>query len=173
MRKSSYAGFIWLITIGPMWHYVYEWSGHRAWVGWIAPANESVWEHLKMGYWALLLFSIAEYWLTKVRPGQFFTAKLVGTIILSGTILMTFYSYSAFTGHSILWVDIFSYVAGAVLCQLAIHRIYLVKNWPNYLNRVAGFLFIGMAWLFAFYTLFPPDAGIFVDMNTGLRGIPR
>ncbi len=36
-------------------HFSYEWSGESAIVGIFTPINESIWEHLKLVFWPLLL----------------------------------------------------------------------------------------------------------------------
>ena len=55
------AGLIATIIIGFLNHYIYKWSEKSSLVALIAPVNESVWEHLKLGLWAVILFSFIEY----------------------------------------------------------------------------------------------------------------
>ena len=42
-------------------HFIYEWSGNQMVVGIFAPVNESVWEHLKLTYWPMLIWWVAGY----------------------------------------------------------------------------------------------------------------
>lgn len=173
IRKWLIAGFIWMITVGPVWHFLYDWSGRSNVIGLISPVNESVWEHLKMGYWALLIFSPVEYFFLKGKVNNYFPARVFGILLMSGTILATFYSYSAFTGHSILWVDITSYFAGAAVCQLIATYLFQHSALPSHL-RIASlliwiFLAIGFAWL----TVYPPEWPIFMDHRFGTFGMPQ
>lgn len=139
----------------------------------IAPVNESVWEHLKMGYTALLLFSCLEYTQIKNEVSNYFAAKLAGIMALELTILIIFYSYISFTGDSILWIDILSFVTGVILCQFFSYKLFRKKPYRVLMNRLclAGFLSLGL--LFVFFTFSPPRTGIFKDPGNNTYGIYR
>ena len=117
VKKWSLAGVIVLIVLGSILHYVFSWTGEATMAGLLLPVNESVWEHLKMGYWALVLFSVFEYPQLKDKVNNYFLAKLAGIIALELTILIIFYTYSSLTEKNIVWIDISSYVFGAIMCQ--------------------------------------------------------
>jgi hypothetical protein len=52
-----------IIIVGSLMHFVYRWSGNSKIVGIFVPVNESVWEHLKMGFWPMVLWWFAGYFL--------------------------------------------------------------------------------------------------------------
>src|SRR5699024_2385332 len=111
------------IIVGSLLHFTYKWSNNSVIVGMFSPVNESVWEHLKLGYWSLILFSIIEYTFIKKHKDSYFLGKALGIIALELTIIIIFYSYTNITKKSILWVDISSYVISAILCQLVSRNI--------------------------------------------------
>lgn len=46
-----------IILGGVLLHFCFDWSGRRRLLAVFAPVNESVWEHLKMAYWPLLVLT--------------------------------------------------------------------------------------------------------------------
>jgi len=54
-------GFFAVILLGFLLHNAYFWTRPSQVFAIIAPVNESVWEHLKMAFWALMIYSLAEY----------------------------------------------------------------------------------------------------------------
>lgn len=168
-----YMGFIAIVILGSALHFVFDWSNHQTLVGLIVPVNESVWEHLKMGYLGIILFSIIEYFLLKETAKNYFLAKALGITILNLTILVTFYSYTAFTHKNILWIDISSFVVGALLCQIFAYKLFNANSNKNSLNYLSLIYIIGVGILFGLFTHHPPHKSIFMDHNDKTYGIFR
>ena len=61
IRAWCIADCLAIIGLGSLDHFLFEWSGRRPVMGIFAPVNESVWEHLKMGYWGMIVYSVGEY----------------------------------------------------------------------------------------------------------------
>lgn len=162
IRRWCVSGIVCLVIFGFIWHEIFNWTG-VAFIGALAPVNESVWEHLKMGYWGLVFFSGAEYFFLRKRVSNYFTAKLGGLFIISFTILFIFYTYTFFTGHSILFIDIGSYVLGITLCQWFSYKLCTAATEKQTLNRLSLILFILIGVLFAVFTFYPPPAPLFEE----------
>jgi hypothetical protein len=54
-------GIAFIVVVGSALHFVFEWSGRAIPVAPIAAVNESVWEHLKLGFWPALVYAALEY----------------------------------------------------------------------------------------------------------------
>lgn len=152
----------WIIIIGSLLHFTYDWSGKSTLVAMISPINESVWEHLKLGYWSLFFFLLIEYRYIKDQVQGFFFAKLSGILAMEVFIVTFFYSYTAIMGHHILWLDIASYILGAVICQFISFQL-LRKAIDSEINRYSGLIFIMIGIIFIIFTFYPPDLPIFVE----------
>ncbi len=46
---------LFVIVLGTLMHFMYNWSGKHPFAGLIAPVNESVWEHMKLLFFPMLL----------------------------------------------------------------------------------------------------------------------
>ena len=54
-------GMLFSSLLGGLLHFTFEFSGYNPIVGAFSAVNESVWEHLKLGFWPILLFTFIEY----------------------------------------------------------------------------------------------------------------
>jgi hypothetical protein len=81
-RKPAFGyelmGIIFIVILGSLLHFTFELSGHQPLVGMFSAVNESVWEHLKLGFWPALAYAIVEYRCLKKLTNNFLFAKTVG-----------------------------------------------------------------------------------------------
>ncbi|ACL69039.1 DUF6512 family protein [Halothermothrix orenii] len=170
--KWEVAGIFWIIVVGSLLHFVYDWTDHSILAGLFAPVNESVWEHLKMGYWSLFFFGVIEYIYFKKKNfslNGFFLGKALGVAALEGTILVVFYTYTAILKSEILWLDIASYIIGAIICQIVSYKI--INREVSKKADVIGFsAFILFGIILMIFTFYPPRLPIFRDGLTGRYG---
>lgn len=163
--KWEIGGIFFLIIVGSLVHFAYDLSNQSLVVGLFAPVNESVWEHMKLGFTALVLFSLIEYRFVRKSINNFLLAKGLGLLILQATILTIFYSYTFFTEHPILLIDISSFVIGCILCQAVSYRI-LTRTAPNRTLNYLGLSFILIhAGLLVFFTFYPPEMALFQEYD--------
>lgn len=165
------SGIFFLIIAGSLLHFVFEWSNRLPIIGIISPVNESVWEHLKLGFWSLLLFSVIEYRFIKNKTNDFFLAKGLGVFTVQGFILLVFYTYTAFSAKPILVIDISSYILGCVLCQVVSYIILTGTGDRTVFNRLGQALIVIHAVLLITFTFVPPKLPIFKDSHSLSYGI--
>jgi hypothetical protein len=164
------AGAFFVIFAGSALHFVYGWSGNSPVIGLFAPVNESVWEHLKMGFWTLIPFSLVEYAFLGGGVRGFFFSKLAGVLILIAVILGIYYGYMAVLKREILVVDISSFVLGAILCQIIAFRLMSRARVPAWMEALGICGIAVIALLFMVFTYAPPHFPLFMDSNTGTYG---
>ncbi|MBT0158409.1 hypothetical protein G4O51_00295 [Candidatus Bathyarchaeota archaeon A05DMB-2] len=165
-------GIAFIIILGSMLHFTFEWSGGQPIVGVFSAVNESVWEHLKLAYWPALLFLLVEFVPLKKTVANFFLAKIVSVYLMVLTIPVVFYSYTAVTGESILAVDIASFVIAVVIGQLASYRLLTHTRLSEKLAWISLGALVALGIAFAVFTFVPPQAPVFRDPVTGRYGIP-
>jgi hypothetical protein len=94
-------GMLFISVLGGMLHFTFELSGYNPIVGTFSAVNESVWEHLKLGFWPILLFTIIEYTSIKNQTNNFFLAKNASAYAIILVIPAIFYSYTSITAESL------------------------------------------------------------------------
>jgi hypothetical protein len=168
-------GILFIVLFGSLLHFTFDFSGGWRPLGVISAVNESVWEHLKLTFWPAIIWTIIEFFrvrrLTKDIYPNFILAKATGAYIMPLIIVAIFYSYKAFTGDSILAVDLLSFVIAVIIGQIVSYWIWLSLKLSETFNWVGLAMFIIGAFLFAIFTFYPPGASIFQDSVTGSYGI--
>lgn len=164
-----------LFIIGFFMHYIYEWSGNSSIVGIFAPINESVWEHLKLTFWPLLIWWIAGYILlgkkNNLFVSQWFTSCTVAELICPLVVLCFYYTYTGALGIESLILDIFSLFLGILVAQgLALH-VYKYARFSQYCLYISVAILILLAVTFTVFTFAPPHIPLLKDSVTGKYGI--
>lgn len=162
LKLYELAGALFVIITGTLLHFVYGWTGNNSLVGLIAPVSESTWEHLKLLFTPMLVFTIFEYFMVgRAFPG-YWPAKAAGLLAGMFTIVALFYTYSGILGFNTLWIDILTFLLG-VICAYAVSYRLLISdaNLPRPVDGIAVFIILLV--LFAYYTSAPPSIGLFAD----------
>jgi hypothetical protein len=168
-------GILFIVLLGSLLHFSFNLTGGLLPVGIVSAVNESVWEHLKLVFWPTVFWTVVEYFLV-VRKGRdvypnFLLAKAIGAYVMPAVIVTIFYSYTAFTGSSILAVDLSSFIVAVIIGQFVSYRLWGSLNIPSAFNWLGLAMFLIVGLLFAGFTFYPPHAGIFQDPPTGGYGI--
>ena len=163
--RSSILGFFFTFIVGTLLHFAYDFSGENFFISLIAPINESVWEHLKLLFFPVLLYTFGELLSKNEAPSSLFTANMIGVVIGMFTIPILFYSYTFLLDTNYLWLDITIFIIGIIVTFLV--RNYLLKNQKldvnsNFYGCLFFFLIIV---LFFSFTVNPPELGIFIDYS--------
>jgi hypothetical protein len=164
-------GIIFVIIVGTLFHFLFEWLFSWPPIGAITAVNESVWEHLKLPYWPLIIFSLIEYNYIKEDTKNFIIGKAITALISIGTILIIFYSYTAILGVEILIIDILSFFVGVIIGQFVSYKIITLNELQKWIRIVSWIIIIGLGLSLIIFTYLPPHLPIFQDSESGLYGI--
>ncbi|MEG1947769.1 MAG: DUF6512 family protein [Lachnospiraceae bacterium] len=154
------AGTILVSILGTFMHFVYPWSKNEYWVGFIAPVNESTWEHIKLLFFPTLLYSIfAILNLHKEYPcieSAFWAGILSGTFLIPAI----FYTYTGILGFHTLFLDIMTFFLSVTATFIIVYRLTLGCSVKDY-RFALRFLLIIMLISFFFFTYAPLKLGLF------------
>lgn len=159
--------------LGVLMHYVYEWSGGNLFVGLFAPVNESVWEHLKLLVMPILFLSIFEFSIYGKHVYNFFTAKLLGTLVGILTILNGYYFYTGAIGAQNMSLNIFLFLGGVLAAYSTSLTLMTMKKriggglWETLSILALG----GLCAAFFWFTLYPIHIPLFRDPTNNGYGI--
>ena len=171
IRNSCSAGFLAIGIAGSLLHFAYPWSNQSPLVAPWAPVNESVWEHLKLGYWGMLLFIFLEFPLGGKRWNNYAVSRVAAVLLQGCCIVGGFYTYTALLGDNALWADISLYFAAVAAGQYLAYRLLTAKEYGPMVAIVSLWLLAAIALLFAAMTYFPPEWPLFRDSLTGRCGL--
>lgn len=165
-KRSEIIGCIFAWVIGTLLHMLYDWTNQNQLVGLFSPVNESVWEHLKMIFFPIVIYSIFQYFYIGKEIPNYFTAKLLG--ILSGilVVIVGFYGTILVWGKPVTWIDIslfFIAIAAAYLVSYKTIQKFKGSEAIEILCFLIILLIIVLFWAFTYY---PPDFFLFNEIKS-------
>lgn len=157
---SSLTGVLFVSTVGCLLHFVYEWSGRQFLVGLVTPVSESTWEHMKLIYFPMLVFFLAEFYFLYRSYPHLLRADLGG--ILTGTLLIPviFYTYTGIIGSHNLTLDILTFLVSALIGVFVRCRLLLSEQKKGY-TFLYFICVLVLGACFLIFTYYPPDIGLF------------
>ena len=155
-------GMVFTFFFGVLLHFVYDWSRNSLLVAFIAPTNESLFEHLKLLLTPFLLWALVEY----AYYGQYMHAFVPGKVIglWLGFLLMIglHLLYTSLLGKSVVWVDI-GIFAVAVFAAFIVAEFCMTLEFFDLAGLEVLFdaLLVLTFMVFAVFTVYPPHHWFF------------
>lgn len=160
-----------IIIAGTLLHSAYH--NNNYWLlGILSPVNESIWEHLKIGIWPVLIFGLIEYPFLKGQTMNLLEAKVAQAYTTSISVLVIFYSYTFVLGHNLLPLDILTFIIAVIIGQYLSYRILTAGDLDEFFSHLAASALYLMLVAIVYVTYFPPHYPIFMDSLTGKFGMP-
>ena len=166
---SQLLGFAVTSLLGTVLHFLYEWLGAPVWIAPFSAINESTWEHMKLLFWPMLIFAAVQSSFFRERS-DFACIKTRGIVLGLILIPVLFYTYNGVIGKSPDWINIaiFFITAAAVYIYEA---ILLSRGIECEYPKLAITVLFTLSVLFAVFTFFTPDLGIFRAPSADARGV--
>ncbi len=160
LKKYFISGFLFTAVAGTLFHFAYDFTGQNFFIGLFTPINESVWEHIKLLYFPMVLFSLfAAPKLSEEHPCVHFG---LAAGILTGCLLIPilYYTYSGILGNHYAFVDISIYYICVLVAFLLAYRLTLSCRGERFYPLLKWLLFLFAACFFLF-TYMPPALPLF------------
>ncbi|MBQ9135627.1 MAG: hypothetical protein IJX66_05985 [Lachnospiraceae bacterium] len=153
-------GFLFTAALGTLSHFLYDLSGQNIIVGLFTPINESIWEHIKLLFFPMLLFTLfAVYHYGKQNP-RLAPALLWGILFGSLLIPMLYYTYTGAFGIHLSAIDITIYYVCALTAFLSAYLSLNNCTIPNNIF-IPRLLVLALFAAFIFFTFVPPPLPLF------------
>ena len=164
-------GILFIFLGGSLLHFTYAWSGHSWIVGIFSAVNESVWEHLKMTFWPVLVFALVERPFVGGQASNYWLAKSAGLLVTLLGIVGGYYGYVALVGHYGLAAGIMTFALSVVVGQALSARLLLARDLGSWTRRaaIAGLVLATVA--FSVFSYRPPRLALFEHQGSGQYGI--
>ena len=155
---------------GTILHFLYDWLGKAVWIAPFSGVNESTWEHMKLLFWPMLIFAVAQSFFFKNRK-DFWCVKLKGILLGLSLIPIIFYSYNGIIGKSPDWINIAIFFISAAIAYVYEQKLFKNNKVACKRPKLAVAMLCLVAVLFILFTFKTPQIGIFKDPLTGTYGI--
>ena len=173
LRRWEIAGFLFTALAGPLLHFAYDWSGENRIVAAFSAVNESTWEHMKLLFVPVFLFSLLEMAVLTSRYRNLLAVKLAVTLAGLAAIPTLFYTYTGILGQGNQIADIAIFYLAAALVSYLGYRLGEAGKLSGGALQIASLLLLwAVAFLMVYCTYAPPHIALFRDPLTGGYGIP-
>ncbi|MBQ7919323.1 MAG: hypothetical protein IJ324_05225 [Lachnospiraceae bacterium] len=162
LRKCFIIGFIFISVFGTLLHFLYEWNSDNRIVGLFSPVNESIWEHMKLFFFPMLLFTVimSYFHMLQVYYPALVPALLLGLHAGTWFIPSCFYTYSGILGRSITLIDVLLFYL-AVFFGLRVAYNKVKNSGLQKYEIPLKILTMIMVTLFMLFSYHPPRWGMF------------
>lgn len=175
LNKYIIYGIPLLIIIGFPMHFLYELSGNITIVGFFSPINESIWEHLKLCFYPILIYwTIGYFYLrkkTSIGVTNWFICCLICILTYIFLQVGLYYLYTGSTGLHMLFLDIMCMVLAITVSQLLALHVYNNSHINVIGFYISLFLIAILIIYFTLYTFDPPKIPLFIDSTNNSYGI--
>lgn len=169
IRNYQIFSAVFACVLGTLLHFTYEIFGENIFVGAFSAINESVWEHLKLLFFPMLLTTIIGYFYIGKSTPNFLCSKTLGIVTSILFIIIFFYTYTGIIGKSIIFIDISSFFVAVILGEYLAYRL-ITSDFKC--NRIIAIIILTVLLVgFVVFTYFTPNIGIFEDPVTNQYGI--
>ncbi len=170
IRAWEIAGLVFIVVVGGAWHFGWAWVGRPLALAWLFPVNESVWEHLKLVFFPMLLWFAVERPRLREEASNLLTARALELLAAFAVIVGGFYLYTAIAGRNFLTADIALFVAAVVLGQGLSAEVMAGRRVQPYVEAASAAVLVAAFALFVAFSYAPPRTGLFRDPPTGTWG---
>lgn len=177
MKKSiphwQVGGFLFTAVVGTLLHFLFDWTDGNVAAALFSAVNESIWEHLKLLFYPMVIFALVEYFFWGKDVDGFWCVKLTGILLGIFLIPVLYYTYTGILGVNADWLNItiFFLVAGIVFW---VETKLFQSAFSCPLGSMAAVILVCLiAVAFTVLTFLPPRIPLFQDPLTGTYGFQR
>lgn len=154
---------------GTILHFLYEWLGEAAWIAPFSGVNESTWEHMKLLFFPMFVFSLIQSFFFKANK-SFWCIKLRSTVLGLLLIPILFYTYNGAIAPSPDALNIAIFFICAASSYIYETHLFNSKSYRCAHPEIAFSILCIIAVLFVVFTFRTPTLRIFEDPLNGTYG---
>lgn len=159
------------LLLGTLLHFAYEGLGENFIIGTFSAVNESVWEHLKLIFYPMLITAIIQYFFVKKITHNYVEAKTIGIFAAISFTVISFYTYTGIIGTNFLFLDILIFIISIILGEWIAYKLMKREEESTTTTKIlAGIILVFLLFCFIMFTYFPPEVNLFRDITTGQYG---
>ena len=169
MKLWQAAGFSLATLGGTLLHFLYDWTGGSILAAAFSGVNESTWEHMKLLYFPMLLFSLVQRRFFRDQE-NFWCVKLLGMALGLALIPVLFYTLNGVLGKTPDWVNIAIFYVTAAVVYYTEFRLFEAGRPERCRSGLAFVAICLIGALFILFTFATPRIPLFQDPVSGRYG---
>ena len=170
VSRWQLAGFIFTGIAGVILHFLFDWTGGSVLVAPFSAVNESIFEHMKLLFFPMLLFAFVERRYIEKEYESFWCVKLIGIVIGVILIPVLYYTIRGVFGVIPDWVNIAIFFVTAAVSYLLETRSFKQNSVECESPEIAFIILCLIALVLVILTFAPPHIPLFEDPITGTYG---
>ena len=168
------AGALFTAALGTLLHFTYDWSGRWSVAAAFSAVNESTWEHMKLLFFPMFLFSVVQLCSLGRTYPNFLAVRSISTLVGTVLIPVLFYTYAGAVGSHVMWADIAVFCLSVLGAFALDFRLLRRGRFTSLWQQLLGLLILwSLAFLFVYCTFHPPELGLWQDPVTLGYGPPK
>ena len=171
LNFAQTVGFIFTAILGVILHFLYDWTGQNVIIGTFSAVNESIFEHMKLLFFPMFLFSLIEKRFVGKDYENFWCAKLFGIVLGVLLIPVLYYTIRGVFGMIPDWVNIVIFFITDLVSYVTETRLLTQNSKLCESSKTAFLLLVLIALVFVAFTFAPPQIPLFEDPITKTYGI--
>ena len=170
LRNWQLAGFVFTAIFGTLLHFLFDWTGGAIVAALFSAINESIWEHMKLIFYPMLIFSVVQYKRIGSEFPNFWCVKLLGITLALILIPVIYYTYTGIFGTNVDLINITIFFLVAAFIYWLEYQL-ITAGLPCFDHkRWIGVILIAYVVMFSVFTFSPPEIPLFQDPTDGSYG---
>lgn len=171
-KNYQVIGAVFTVLLGTLLNFLYKWLGENPFVGTFSAVNESTWEHLKLIFVPMLLFSVYEYFKYGKNILNFIPVKVISILLGMLGVVVSFYTYVGIIGKHYMVADVATFIVGVVIAYIFSNKMLESRHFQSEKAKVISLIILtALIIMFIVFTFNPPEIALFKDPETGGYGI--
>ena len=167
MKKSicfwQFSGFVFTGVLGTLLHFLFNWTNESIIISLFSAVNESIWEHMKLLYFPMLIFTLFESRYFAREHKNFWCVKAVGFFAGLVTIPTLYYTYTGALGIKADWFNILIFFIAAAVSYIIETKIIKNSRGCFFTPTVSKIFILTLGVLFIIFTFRTPKIPLFED----------
>ena len=171
LKKSRIISTIGIFLLCFLFHFIYEWNPITI-TAIFFPVNESIWEHMKLLFSAIIFYGIIDYIILqkfKIKYNNFFISLFITALTIIPIYLIMFLPIYYKIGENMV-ITIGNMLLSIIISQVISYYILKAKDFDK-LNIISLILIIISYIVFAYLTYNPIKSELFFDTKEEKYGI--
>ncbi len=159
----QFVGYVFTSVFGTLLHFLFDWTGKSIITAPFSAVNESIWEHMKLLFFPMLIFALIESKILNKTYKNFWCVKLIGILVGIIIIPVLYYTYTGILGAFVDWFNILIFFIAGAITYIIETKFYKKMKACPISEKISFLALLVIAAVFVVFTFFPIEIPLFRD----------